>query len=65
MNQSSLPHILIVDDEKHLAEGIRENLQAENYITTVAHDGVEALEQAMTESFDLILLDVMMPKLDG
>ncbi|MAQ20724.1 MAG: DNA-binding response regulator [Gammaproteobacteria bacterium] len=65
MNQSSLPHILIVDDEKHLAEGIRENLQAENYITTVAHDGVEALEQAMTESFDLILLDVMMPKMDG
>ena len=40
MNQSSLPHILIVEDEKHLAEGIRENLQAENYITTVAHDGV-------------------------
>ena len=65
MNRSSLSHILIVEDEKHLAEGIRENLQAEGYETTVAHDGVEAFERAMAEHFDLILLDVMMPRMDG
>jgi two-component system alkaline phosphatase synthesis response regulator PhoP len=65
MNRSNLSHILIVEDEKHLAEGIRENLQAEGYETTVAHDGVEAFERAMDGHFDLILLDVMMPKMDG
>jgi|TARA_B110000263_G_C15279418_1_gene497580 two-component system, OmpR family, alkaline phosphatase synthesis response regulator PhoP len=65
MNRSNLSHILIVEDEKHLAEGIRENLQAEGYKTTVAHDGVEAFERAMAEHFDLILLDVMMPRMDG
>ena len=65
MNRSNLSHILIVEDEKHPAEGIRENLQAEGYKTTVAHDGVEAFERAMAEHFDLILLDVMMPRMDG
>ncbi|MGD8324079.1 MAG: response regulator transcription factor [Gammaproteobacteria bacterium] len=57
--------ILVVDDEINLAEGIRENLEFEGYSTEVAHDGAEGLEKLQTESFDLVLLDVMMPRLDG
>jgi two-component system alkaline phosphatase synthesis response regulator PhoP len=58
-------HILVVDDEAHLADGIRENLAAENYATAVAYDGADALEQVAAQHFDLIVLDVMMPKMDG
>ena len=65
MSATSTPRILVVDDEAHLADGIRENLQAEGYDATVAHDGVQGLERAKAETFDLILLDVMMPKMDG
>ena len=57
--------ILIVDDEAHLAEGIRENLEAEGYETEVAHDGRAGLERMRARSFDLVLLDVMMPNMDG
>ena len=57
--------ILVVDDEAHLAEGIRENLQAEGYNTEVAHDGRAGLERVREQHFDLILLDVMMPNMDG
>jgi two-component system alkaline phosphatase synthesis response regulator PhoP len=57
--------VLIVDDEINLAEGIRENLEFEGYETEVAHDGAEGLEKLQTQEFDLALLDVMMPKLDG
>ncbi|MGE4658344.1 MAG: response regulator transcription factor [Gammaproteobacteria bacterium] len=57
--------ILIVDDEIHLANGISENLQAEGYDTQIAHDGQKGLEKITAGKFDLILLDVMMPQLDG
>nr|MBO2512799.1 DNA-binding response regulator [Gammaproteobacteria bacterium] len=57
--------ILVVDDEAHLADGIRENLEAEGYETDVAHDGAEGLEKIRRGRFDLILLDVMMPKMNG
>ena len=57
--------ILVVDDEAHLAEGIRENLDAEGYVTEVAHDGLEGLERIRSRHFDLIVLDVMMPNMDG
>ena len=57
--------ILIVDDEAHLAEGIRENLEAEGYETEVAHDGRAGLERIRAQNFDLVLLDVMMPNMDG
>ncbi len=57
--------ILIVEDEEHLAEALAHNLQFEGYATTVAHDGEEGLRLAQTMGFDLIILDVMMPKLDG
>jgi two-component system alkaline phosphatase synthesis response regulator PhoP len=57
--------ILVVDDEAHLADGIRENLQAEGYETAVAYDGNAGLEAIRENGFDLILLDVMMPGMDG
>jgi two-component system alkaline phosphatase synthesis response regulator PhoP len=57
--------ILVVDDEAHLADGIRENLQAEGYETAVAYDGREGLAVIGKGGFDLIVLDVMMPNMDG
>ncbi len=57
--------ILVVDDEEHLADGICENLQSEGYLTEAAHDGEQGLAKVRAGTFDLILLDVMMPKLDG
>ncbi len=58
-------HILIVDDEEHLADALAHNLQFEGFSTTVAHDGEEGLRLARTIQFDLVILDIMMPKLDG
>ena len=57
--------ILVVDDEVHLADGIREILEAEGYAAEVANDGAEGLRKALASRFDLILLDVMMPRMDG
>jgi two-component system alkaline phosphatase synthesis response regulator PhoP len=58
-------HILIVDDEEHLADALAHNLQFEGFSTTIAYDGEEALNVARTIQFDLVILDIMMPKLDG
>ena len=58
-------HILVVDDEAHLAAGIAENLEAEGYRVDVAHDGRAGLEKVRADRYDLIVLDVMMPNMDG
>lgn len=58
-------HILIVEDEEHLAEALAHNLQFEGYATTVAFDGEEGLRAANAIQFDLVILDIMMPKVDG
>ena len=58
-------HILVVDDEAHLAAGIRENLEAEGYRAQTAYDGANGLRKALDEPFDLIVLDVNMPAMDG
>jgi two-component system alkaline phosphatase synthesis response regulator PhoP len=62
---SNQARILVVDDEAHLADGIRENLAAEGYRTDVAYDGVEGLTRLRSGEFDLAILDVMMPRMDG
>lgn len=62
---SERARILVVDDETHLADGIRENLEAEGYATEVAYDGEAGLKLIRRQDFDLVILDVMMPKLDG
>lgn len=57
--------ILVVDDEKTLVKGIKFNLENEGYEVDACHDGETAVEKARTGSYDLILLDIMMPKLNG
>jgi len=57
--------ILIVDDEVDLVETIRFPLELEGFQVLAAHNGEEGLNQARTEKPDLILLDLMLPKLDG
>lgn len=57
--------ILVVDDEKSIMELLVFNLQKEGYNTLEAYDGVTAVDMAIKEKPDLILLDVMIPKLDG
>ena len=57
--------ILVVDDEELLVKGIRFNLQNEGYEIITGSNGVEALEKAKEENPDLIILDVMMPEIDG
>lgn len=57
--------ILVVDDEKSIMELLVFNLQKEGYNTLEAYDGITAVDMAINEKPDLILLDVMIPKLDG
>ena len=57
--------ILVVDDERVLVKGIKFNLENEGYQVEVGFDGEEAVEKAREGSFDLIRLDLMMPKIDG
>lgn len=57
--------ILIVEDEKNIADIIDYNIQKQGYETEVAYDGEKGLALALTATFDLILLDVMLPGLDG
>ena len=57
--------ILIVDDEENIRNVIKEYAKVENYLTKEASDGKEALELIKNEPFDLMVLDIMMPKMDG
>ena len=57
--------ILVVDDEKLLVKGIKFNLENEGYQVECAYDGAAAVELARTGDFDLIILDLMMPEMDG
>ncbi len=57
--------ILLVEDEENLQEALKLNLELEDYEVTSAWNGVEALELIQKEHFDLLILDVMLPELDG
>ena len=57
--------ILLVDDEQGLVEMIKMRLEASDYEVIAAYDGAEALELARREKPDLIILDLMLPKMDG
>jgi len=57
--------ILLVDDEKDLVYAVKLQLEAKHYEVIVASDGQEALDKARREKPDLIILDVMLPKIDG
>ena len=57
--------VLIVDDEKPIIKGLKYNLEQEGYQVETAYDGEEALRLAHDKSIDIILLDIMLPKMDG
>ena len=60
-----MPRILVVDDERVMVKGIKFNLENEGYQVETGSDGEEAVDKARTGQFDLIILDLMMPKIDG
>ena len=57
--------VLVVDDEKLIVKGIRFSLEQDGMEVTCAYDGEEALQIVRENDFDIILLDVMLPKLSG
>ena len=57
--------IFIAEDELNMRKGLQDNLEFEGYEVNCAEDGEEALEQIKKNSYDLIILDVMMPKMSG
>jgi len=60
-----MPKILVVDDERVLVKGIKFNLENEGYQVETGSDGEEAVEKARAGQYDLIILDLMMPRIDG
>ncbi len=60
-----MPKILVVDDERVLVKGIKFNLENEGYEVDVGYDGEEAVDKARAGGYDLIILDLMMPRIDG
>jgi two-component system, OmpR family, alkaline phosphatase synthesis response regulator PhoP len=65
MNPAPAVRILVVEDEQHLADGLRFNLEAEGYRVQVVDTGEAALELLQTDSPDVVVLDIMLPGKDG
>jgi DNA-binding response OmpR family regulator len=60
-----LPQILLIDDDRKLTRLLSDFLQSQGFAVTAAHDGAQGLQRAKEESWDLIVLDVMLPRIDG
>ncbi|ADU52222.1 two component transcriptional regulator, winged helix family [Thermaerobacter marianensis DSM 12885] len=58
-------HVLVVEDEERLAEAVRRALERDGHTVDVAHDGLQGLDLARSGTFDALVLDVMLPGLDG
>jgi len=58
-------HVLVVDDEKNIVKGIKFSLEQDGMRVDMAYDGEEALKLARENSYDIIILDVMLPKIEG
>lgn len=65
MNGDKTATILLVEDEENLHEALKLNLELEGYAITSAFDGVQAIEAIKNEYFDLVILDIMLPEMDG
>jgi two-component system, OmpR family, alkaline phosphatase synthesis response regulator PhoP len=63
--ENSIYRILVVEDEESLASMLRLNLEMDGYQVVVCYDGPTALEKLRHQAFDLAILDVMIPELDG
>jgi DNA-binding response OmpR family regulator len=57
--------VLVVEDEVHLADGIRKGLEADGFAVDVAHDGTDGLWRAREHDYDAIILDIMLPGVNG
>jgi two-component system OmpR family response regulator len=57
--------ILIIEDEKKIADSLRKGLQQEKHVVDVSYDGEEGYDLASSEKYDIIILDLMLPKIDG
>src|SRR5690606_41580644 len=60
-----MPSVLLVDDDVELSELLREYLQQEGFDTDAVHDGESGVARALQGTYDIVVLDVMMPRLDG
>ncbi|MCL4182542.1 MAG: response regulator, partial [Burkholderiaceae bacterium] len=60
-----MPRVLLVDDDVELADLLREYLQREGFDTDAVHDGASGVARALDGGYDIVVLDVMMPGLDG
>src|SRR6266487_2497267 len=65
MNTNSKANILLVEDEENLHEALKLNLELEGYEVTSCYNGTDALKAIQNEYFDLIILDIMLPGIDG
>ncbi|MEN9859313.1 MAG: hypothetical protein RIT50_1435 [Bacteroidota bacterium] len=65
MNQPEKGSILLVEDEENLHEALKLNLELEGYGVSSAYDGAAALKAIANEYFDLLILDIMLPEMDG
>ena len=65
MNAPAKPSILLVEDEENLHEALKMNLEMEGYAVTSAYDGLSAMKAVENEYFDLIIMDIMLPEIDG
>jgi two-component system alkaline phosphatase synthesis response regulator PhoP len=65
MTDGKKPSILLVEDEENLHEALKLNLELEGYDVTSAYDGSAAVKAIQLEYFDLVILDVMLPEMDG
>src|SRR6202140_1704936 len=60
-----MARILIVEDEPNMVAGLRDNFEFEGFQVIIAPDGITGLERALSEAPDLVILDVMMPRMSG
>jgi DNA-binding response OmpR family regulator len=66
LSRDSVPmRILVVEDEPTVANGVRRGLEADGFVVEIAGDGVTGLQRARSEHFDLIILDIMLPSMNG
>lgn len=59
------PHVLLIEDESHIAQTIQLNFELEDYAVTCANDGKQALQLFKSQKFDAVVLDIMLPEIDG
>jgi two-component system response regulator CpxR len=64
-DRANMPSLLLVDDDRELGQMLNEYLGGEGFRVTIARDGLEALDKLATENYDLVILDVMLPSLNG